>query len=322
MLQFAACGDPDAVCGTFGLLDFRGGITIGQVYLTFNLFAMILFLLTDLSGWLPKIALVLGLLACALAHSGHQTLFFMAALAIVGVLQMQLKDVIKLGTILVVIGVATASLSSIYWSDVEGWYRKAALDNDSPKKMATLSALDVMSYPKNLLIGVGMGQYGSRAALITSGTYLTVELPRLLVDESEYYRTYIVPAQDQYLDHGENSAISKPYDSVLNLIVEFGLPLSALLAIATLLQFLNNRRLARSTDKRLHAVGILANVGLVFFVLCAFIENYVEFPQAIFLPALLYVAARNVANSPEEATTPVRASLSARAALPKRSRHA
>ena len=34
-----------------------------------------------------------------------------------------------------------------------------------------------------------------------------------------------------------------------------------------------------------------ANVGLVFFVSCLFIENYIEFPQAIFLPALLYFAA-------------------------------
>jgi hypothetical protein len=39
-----------------------------------------------------------------------------------------------------------------------------------------------------------------------------------------------------------------------------------------------------------------ANIGLVFFVACCFIENYVEFPQAIFLPALLYCAALSSAN--------------------------
>jgi branched-subunit amino acid transport protein len=300
MAQFAASHDPDTVCGTFGLLDFRGSITIGQVYLTFNLFAMILFLLTDMRRALPKVAVVLGLLACALAHSGHQTIFFLASLAIVGLLQMRFVDALKLGVIMIALGVATASLSSIYWSDIEGWYRKAAQDADSPKKMATLSAVEILSYPKNLLMGVGMGQYGSRAALITSGTYLTVELPRMFVDESEYYRTYILPAHYQFLDHGENSAMSKPYYSVMNLVVEFGVPLAGILAFATLLQFLSNRQLSRSGDNRLHIVGTLANVGLVFFVLCACIENYVEFPQAIFLPALLYVAARATANSPGE----------------------
>ena len=97
ILQFAACGDPDAVCGTFGLLDFRGGITIAQVYLTFNLFTMIMFLMTDTRTRLDNVAIVIGLLACLLAHSGHQTLFFMGSLVIVAMLQLRLRDMFKLG---------------------------------------------------------------------------------------------------------------------------------------------------------------------------------------------------------------------------------
>ena len=37
--------------------------------------------------------------------------------------------------------------------------------------------------------------------------------------------------------------------------------------------------------------GLAANTGLIFFVLCCAVENYAEFPQAIFLPILLYVVA-------------------------------
>ena len=77
----------------------------------------------------------------------------------------------------------------------------------------------------------------------------------------------------------------------MTLIVEFGAVLSLLLLFAMSLQFYRNWRLARSANAHTRAVGLWANVGLVFFVLCCFIENYVEFPQAIFLPALLYVAA-------------------------------
>lgn len=292
MMQFAMSGDPDTVCGTFGLLDFRGGVTIAQVYLTFNLFAMVMFLLTDMRGLLAKSAIVVGLLACALAHSGHQIVFFVASLTLVGALQMRLRDVAKLGALLLVLVVLTANVSMIYWSDIEGWYRKAVVEEDSPKRMVTLSAVEVMSGPKNLLLGVGLGQYSSRAALITSGNYLSTELPRSLTGTSDYFRDFILPARYEYQQHGEGSAISEPFCSALNLIVELGVPLAALLLFAVSKQFYRNRLLTRSTDSHTRAVGLWANVGLVFFVLCCFIENYVEFPQAIFLPALLYVAAK------------------------------
>jgi hypothetical protein len=298
LMQFAASGLSDAVCGTFGLLDFRGEVTIGQVYLTFNLFAMILFLLTDAAGTMPKVAIVAGLLACAVAHSGHQTLFLMASLAVVGVMQMRFVDVLKLGAVLAVIVGLTVTLSSIYLDDAENWYQKIVLDEDSPKRMITVSAGEIMLSPKNLLLGVGLGQFGSRAALISSGEYLTMQLPTALVGESGYYRTFIQPGNLEHLESGEGSAISKPYFSVLNLIVEGGVPLAIFLLMATAIEFFRNRKLSKSPDSHTRFVGILANVGLLFFVLCCFIENYVEFPQAIFLPMLLYVAARSRTKRP------------------------
>lgn len=292
MLQYVASGDHDAVCGTFGLFDFRGGVTICQVYLTFNLFAMIMFLLTDAAGLLPKVAIAVGLMACALAHSGHQTVFFVSSLALIGMLQLRLKDFVKLASVLFVVVGLTVTMSSIYWDDVKGWYQEVVVEENSPKKLVTLSAAEIMSSPKNLLLGVGMGQFGSRAALIATGEYLSFELPHRLTGESTYYHDFIRPAELEYLNHGEESAISKPYCSVLNLIVEFGVPLALLLVFAVSKQFYRNRQLTRSFDSHTRAVGLWANVGLVFFVLCCFIENYVEFPQAIFVPTLLYVAAQ------------------------------
>jgi hypothetical protein len=174
---------------------------------------------------------------------------------------------------------------------VKEWREKVVVD-DSPKAMVARSAADIMSSPKNLLLGVGMGQFGSRAALISSDEYLTVRMPRELVGESKYFHRYIQPALDEHEVNGEGSAISQPFCSVLNMVVEFGLPMAALLLVAVALEFIRNIRLSRSTEAHTHAVGIFANVGLVFFVLCCFIENYVEFPQALLVPALLYVAAR------------------------------
>lgn len=291
MLQFAASGLSDAVCGTFGLLDFRGTVTIGQVYLTFNLFAMSLFLLTDMRGMLAKVAVGVAMLTCALAHSGHQTIFLVLSLGVVGVLQMRWKDLVKIGAALLVVLGLTASISTVYWQDLQDWAGKLIFE-DSPKTMAIRGAGEVLSSPKNLLIGTGMGQFGSRAALIASGEYLSVSLPGLLVGRSQYFSTHLVPAMDEHAVSGQGSAISQPFFSVLNLTVEFGVPLALLLAGAVASQFISNWRFSRSADAHTRAVGIFSNVGLLFFALCSLIENYAEFAQAIFLPALLYVAAR------------------------------
>jgi hypothetical protein len=291
ILQYAASGFHDAVCGTFGLLDFRGGVTICQVYLTFNLFAMLMFLFTDTCGLLAKVAIVLGLVACALAHAGHQTVFFVLSLAFVAMLQLRVKDFVKLTSVLLLVVGVTVTMSAIYWDDMRGWYQEAGVAENSPKKLVTNAAAEIMSSPKNLTLGVGMGQFGSRAALISSGEYLTVPLPRTFVGESQYHWEHIRPALVEHMERGQGSAISQPFYSALNLIVEFGVPLVALLLFFVSKQFYRNWRLTRSMDSHTRAVGLWANVGLVFFVLCCFIENYVEFPQAIFLPALLYVAA-------------------------------
>jgi hypothetical protein len=292
LIQFAISRDADAVCGTFGLFDFLCNITIAQVYLTFNLFAMILFLLIDRRGTLENIAIVLGIVVSILAHSGHQTLFLMASLACVGMLQLRLKALVKIVGFLFALVMLTASVSSIYWSDIEGWYQKVAVDDDSPKRLVALSAKEIMSSPKNLLLGVGMGQFGSRAALISSGDYLTIPLPVALVGESDYFRKSVQPARDAFAEYGETSAMSAPYCSALNLIVEFGLPLTLFILFAVAVEIFWNWRQSRSVDPHTQSVCVLGNVGLILFVLCCFVENYVEFPQAVFLPGLLYFAAR------------------------------
>jgi hypothetical protein len=53
----------------------------------------------------------------------------------------------------------------------------------------------------------------------------------------------------------------------------------------------------RNRDRWVSLYGTMANVGLVFFVLCCTVENYAEFAQAIFLPILLYIAATSRAQA-------------------------
>ena len=70
-LQFVASRNADAVAGTFGLFDFYlNTISIIQVYYTFNLFCMILFMLLQPHRLLVRVSIVFGLVACVLAQSG------------------------------------------------------------------------------------------------------------------------------------------------------------------------------------------------------------------------------------------------------------
>jgi hypothetical protein len=189
------------------------------------------------------------------------------------------------------------SVSTITAGDMNEWQRKLLKEDDSPKRMVTIAAVDLMKSPKILLLGTAVGQYASRAALMSSGGYLAADLPAMLTGESQYFRQLVLPALYEYEDHGEGSAISQPSYSVMNLIVELGFPLALVLCAVVAYNFYRNWQLTRTGDAHARSVGMWANIGLVFFVACCFIENYVEFPQAIFLPALLYFAALSTTNS-------------------------
>lgn len=293
-VQFALSRNGDAVAGTFGLLDFYlSSISISQVYFTFTLFGMILFLLLDAQRVLTRVAIVSGLLTCAVAQSGHQTIFFVAAVGLVSLLQLKrIRTVIQS---LALIGFVSLMVVQVYPETVTltvEWYRKVVLHSRSPKRMVVTDSLDYLAEPKNLALGLGMGQYASRAALITSDEYLNADLPDLVTGRSDYYVESMQPAVAVFKEIGEGSAISKPYFSALTLTTELGPGLTLLCLVGFAGHVLHNGKLMRAASPLAARVGMASVAGLIFFLLCTSIENYVEFPQAVFLPLLLYMAAQ------------------------------
>ena len=293
ILQFAACGDPDAVCGTFGLLDFLGGITIAQVYLTFNLFAMIMFLMTDTRTRLENAAdrrRSLGLPAGTL-RTPDAVLHRLAgdrrhaAIAVAGHAQA------RRGVVAVLV-VLMASVSSIDRHDIDEWYRKVALEKDSPKKMVT----DLGGEPDVGTEEPAAG-HGDGAIRQSCGADL---VRRVFVDGAAQVADGRVPLLSRSVlaavvrisgprrGKCDQSAVlfGDEFDRRAGAAAGFGFVLRARFTTSTATGGL----LARP-DSHARSVGMWANVGLVFFVACCFIENYIEFPQAIFLPALLYFAA-------------------------------
>src|SRR6185503_17843621 len=74
------------------------------------------------------------------------------------------------------------------------WYSKVTDSSNSPKRLVYEGAMTILENPKNMLIGTGLGQYTSRAALITSNEYLNIPLPSFLTGKSDYFNDYIDPS--------------------------------------------------------------------------------------------------------------------------------
>jgi hypothetical protein len=291
--QFIVTSNPDAVCGTFGLLDgLRLQITIAQVYFTFTIFGMILFLVPVAQDWLIRISIAIGALTCVLAQSGHQTIFFVAALVGCG-----LARVANVGTLvrtaaaagLIILLVMTFYPDSAWLA--REWYGKMTDSGNSPKRLAIESAASAMAEPKVLLVGTGLGQFSSRAALISSNEYLNIKLPEIITGRSDYFDEQVWPYLLLFNEVGEGSAMAKPYMSVVSLPVELGAVLfSALFAVICLSIVRCGRIMVVSRDQ-LGQIGFGMTVGIIFFVLCCLIENYAEFSQAIFVPFILFIVA-------------------------------
>jgi hypothetical protein len=293
LLQFVGTGNADAVCGTLGLIDgFRSSVTIIQVYFTFIVFSMILFLLPVANQVFYRVTIGVGVLICVLAQSGHQTIFFVATLLLCGLARA--THIATLVRTVIAAAVVSLLVMQVYpdtYFIAREWYVKLIESSNSPKRLVCQGAMSILEEPKNLLIGTGLGQYSSRAALMSSNEYLNVSLPSFMTGKSDYYNDIMEPSIELFDEIGEGSAMSKPYMSVVSVPVELGLVLSiALLAVICRSAFSYLSLMTRDSGE-VGWIGFGMLVGTIFLSLCCVVENYAEFSQAIFVPFILLVVA-------------------------------
>jgi hypothetical protein len=239
-----------------------------------------------------------------LAQSGHQTIFFVVALVLCG-----LSRLSHFGTLArTVMATAVMALLVLHFYPntvwmADEWYQRVTDTSQSPKWLVFEGAASIVAEPKNLLIGTGLGQYSSRAALITSNEYLSVQLPTLITGKSDYFINHIEPSLVLFNEFGEGSAMAKPYMTVISLPVELGLVLTtALLALLCRCVFWCVRVTMGNSDQ-LGLIGFSMLAGILFFMFCCFVENYAEFSQAIFVPFILFIVAGSRAQTLLSAAT-------------------
>jgi hypothetical protein len=290
--QWVIAHDPDLVSGTFGLFDIATNErTISQVNFCFTLFCMTIYCAMWIHKGRMKLGCGVALAAALAAETAHQTVFFMAlmpALAVTGGRRFR-----RLAASIVVV-VALVAAAFIFdpqiGENADGWAYKVLLMPTSPKRLSVTGAVEMME-GKNLLLGVGLGQFSSRAAILSSGSGASFNLPKMLVDTSTYYERFMKLPVFTYRQNGESSAMSMPYFSALSVITEFGVVIAAVFLLKIVQAVIENFRLGAASQAA-RRVSCYCNFFIGFLFLCSFIQNYLELTQAIMIPILLYIVSK------------------------------
>lgn len=286
--QMSQTGNWDALSGTFGLFDYKGRITISQVMFCFNIYVIMLFLLAYIKKNVVKIALIFGIISTSAAQSGHQFIFLIITILIVYVSLKNLKLLLKYTT-----GISLTILLVLLFFpetiDIAAAWLQNILFGNYPKTLSTIDAFKLMY--DNVRIssfGTGIGQFTSRASLFSSGEYLGVNIPDILTDKSSFYTSIVEPKLKLQEQIGEGSAIAKPYYSALSLLVEFGLIIFGVIIYYVVRFFRKNKDYYSSKNIEVTSLSKFMNAFILFLIMCSFIENYLEFVQAITVPILLF----------------------------------
>jgi hypothetical protein len=287
--QWVIAHDPDLVNGTYGLFDIATSErTISQVNFCFTLFCMTVYCAMWIDKRRMKLACGVALVTALVAETAHQTLFFVAlmpALAVTGGKRFRRLAVSIVVAVALVAGAISVDPEIV--EHINGWADKVLLMPTSPKRLSVTGAIELMQ-GKNLLLGVGLGQFSSRAAIMSSGSGSSVNLPKILVDTSTYYEKFMKRPIFIYRQNGEDSAMSMPYFSALSVITEFGLVISAMFLLKIVQAVIENIRLGAASQAAWRA-SCYCNFFIGFLFLCSFIQNYLELTQAIMIPILLYI---------------------------------
>lgn len=155
--------------------------------------------------------------------------------------------------------------------------------NNYKLKIAVRTLLELPEIaPHQPVLGVGAGQFNSRAALIATGKYLDgLAIPEAWSGVSQSSQELFVPLFEAGIPQSTGSAWF-PYFSVQSLYAELGI-LGIALVVTAITQAL--RRLVGSHRA---GSGVPALIGLTWFLVgIGFYQNYWEWTQAIVLPVFV-----------------------------------
>ena len=149
-----------------------------------------------------------------------------------------------------------------------------------------------VAYPIMPLVGLGPGQFSSRAALIGTGTYFggkdPKQIPFLPRGSSREFQEYLESHWVAAVSNQYWGSTQQPFYSWLSVYTEFGVFALLAIAVSAALVLIRLKQVATTPERRLEATA--TGAGVILFVLLGMQENYWETPQAVFVGAMLLKA--------------------------------
>jgi hypothetical protein len=314
----------DIAQGTLNPLSFldSGANLNNQIY-TNNLLTLLLFYMPHVIATRKgKWICVLGFLAILLASVWHLFIaFFLSTGIIVMFFSRSVTRVsgnrLLIASVAVLIIALTIALQPKNFELVYYYYEKVTTFESPKSKVTEISVRDLpKEYPWVYVIGLGPGQYSSRAGLIGTGKYFgdfenPRKIPLLEKRSSEAFEKYTLPYwTDVAMNPGlyGNSTMARPFYSALSLIIEAGFIAFAFIVIAFIVYIGHLRKLYRKSLKepsRMKAFyAVSCAIFITYLAIISFFENYLEIAQAVLLGLLLFKYFYNVLKY--DASSPVK----------------
>jgi hypothetical protein len=293
----------DAVQGTVGLLAFwHEDAGFGNQIFIINMVFLLMFyvphVLTTRRG-IPVV--VLGLISIMLAGVMHVflSLMFAGFLAVVFYRPRFLfSDLLKVAGAAILVLMLLIPFEFIFpgISKTALLYVRLYEDENSPKFDAINKTLYKLpeKYPTVYLVGLGPGQYSSRAGLISSGRYLSVKSGLLPNTVSEPFKEFFSRTWHKYNSNPNrygNSTMHRPFFSLLSVFAEFGMIGFVALVMGIFWVFLKMRKMAmwyKSRFKFEYYLSFGLGIIIASLIFISFFENYLETTQAMFPGLLLF----------------------------------
>ncbi len=288
-------GNGDFVQGTINL-SFTSGLAFSNpmyaVNIAFLLIGLFSFFLLEKKGGVP---FLVGCIALILASVVHVLLFFFSAIVLVllifrPAILKSTASLIAIGVVLIIVPALSfivlysnfQSFSTIYEGTAQG---------SSPRVQITERTFSTMptQYPLMPFIGLGPGQFSSRAALIGTGFYFggpneptPLPLPKGMSKalETNLLDLWFIAASNKYY-----GSTQQPFYSWLSVYTEMGALIFLIIPTLVLGLVLKVKSKVRTSQQEIMAIAF--SIGIIFLFLLGLQENYWEVPQAIFLGCML-----------------------------------
>ena len=257
---------------------------------------------------LRSASLAIGSVALVLASVMHVLLFLLIACALAVLPGLLLRSRGgrggQVGRFVLIFAMVSGLTCTVMRTNVDLFdsYAETALDLDaleSPRPILLYRVINQLGQdaPLQPWIGLGPGQFCSRASLLASGLFLgggdgprgLPFLPPRATSLAEEYCLSLIHYMKEEAPEGSIGSTQQPFSSWLNIYTELGGPaVVALLVILSRLGVRVWRRMADRAECRQPGMALVA--GTAFLALIGLQEAYWEVPQGILIGLLLLKA--------------------------------